>query len=102
MQELAVLLFSLDSGVFNHMTGMRDVFLTISETDSDCYVTCGVDTIHVVKWDGTVLFHLETEGYLEMAGVRHVPELKMNLLSISTLEDKGMGLCSRMDRCSYI
>lgn len=41
----------------------------------------GVDTKHTMKEVGTMLFH-----------VLYVPELKMNLLSNSTLEDKGVGI----------
>jgi hypothetical protein len=38
------------------MTGMRSVFLSFSEIDSDCYVGCGTSTRHAVKGVGCVRF----------------------------------------------
>lgn len=40
--------FSVVSGPSSHMIGMRGVFLSVLEIDSNYYVACGVDTIHVV------------------------------------------------------
>lgn len=53
------------------------------------HVECSVDTKHAVKGVGTVLFQLESGGSLKVADVLYVPKLKMNLLSVSALEDKG-------------
>jgi hypothetical protein len=39
----------VDSGSSSHMMGMRSVFLSFSEIDSDCYVGCGTSTRHAVK-----------------------------------------------------
>jgi hypothetical protein len=32
----------VDSGSSRHMTGMRSMFLSVSEKDSDCYVKSGI------------------------------------------------------------
>jgi hypothetical protein len=40
----------------SHMTGMRSMFLSVSETDSDMHVDSGVDITHVVKGVETVDF----------------------------------------------
>ena len=93
---MSVLLFSVDSGTSSHITRMREVFLSGSKTYSDYHVTCGVDTIHVVKGVGTVLFQLDSRGTLEVAGVMHVRELKMNLVSVSNLEGKVYGIRFQM------
>jgi hypothetical protein len=71
------------------MTGMRSVFLSVSETGSDSHVGSGADTMHAVKGVGCVRFQLESGGSLEVVGVMYVPELKVNLLSVAALEDMG-------------
>jgi hypothetical protein len=77
----------VDSGSSRHITGMRSMFLSVSETGSDCHVKSGARTMHAVKGVGCVRFQLESGGSLEVAGVIYVPGLK--LLSVSTLEDMG-------------
>jgi hypothetical protein len=79
----------VDSGSSHRMTGMRLVFLSVSETGSDCHVKNGVRTRHAVKGVGCVRFQLESGVSLEVHEVMYVPELNVNLLSISTLEDMG-------------
>jgi hypothetical protein len=84
----------VDSGASRHMIGMRFIFLSFSEIDSDCYVGCGASTRHVlaVSWVGCVKFQLESRGFLELAEVLFVPELPVNLLSISALDVDGCGV----------
>jgi hypothetical protein len=69
--------------------GMRSMFLSVLETASDMHVDNGVDTTHAVKRVGTVDFQLESGGSLKATEVSHVPELRVNLLSVSAPEDKG-------------
>jgi hypothetical protein len=45
--------------------------------------------MHAVKGVGCVRFQLESGGSLEVDEVMYVPELRVNLLSVSALEDKG-------------
>jgi hypothetical protein len=45
--------------------------------------------MHAVKGVGCVRFQLESGGSLEVDEVLFVPELKVNLLSVSALEDMG-------------
>jgi hypothetical protein len=71
------------------MTGMRLVFLSVTETGSDCHVKSGSHTRHAVKGVGCVKFQLESGGSLEVDEVMFVRELRVNLLSVSALEDKG-------------
>jgi hypothetical protein len=71
------------------MTGMRTMFLSVSETGSDLHVQSGASTMHAVKGVGCVKFQLESGGSLEVDEVMFVPELKVNLLFVSTLEDMG-------------
>jgi hypothetical protein len=79
-----------DSGSSHHMTGMRSLFLSVSEMGSDCHVKSRACTRHAVKGVGCVRFQLELGVSLEVDEVvMYVPELKVNLLSISALEDMG-------------
>jgi hypothetical protein len=75
--------------VISPYDGMRSVFLSVSETGSDYHVKNGACTRHAVKGVGCVRFQLESGVSLEVDEVMYVPELKVNLLSISTLEDMG-------------
>ena len=79
-------------GSSRHMTGMRSVFLSVSETGSYLHVGSGVSTMHAMKGVGCVRFQLESSGSLEVAGVMYVPELKDNFLFVAALEDMGYGL----------
>jgi hypothetical protein len=79
----------VDSGSSHHMTGMRSMFFSVSETGSDCHVKNVVHTRHAIKGVGCVKFQLELGVSLEVDEVIYVPELKVNLLSISALEDMG-------------
>jgi hypothetical protein len=79
----------VDNGSSRHMTGMRSVFLSVSETSSNYHVKNGACTRHAVKGVGYVRFQLELGVSLEVDEVMYVLELKVNLLSISDLEDMG-------------
>ncbi|KAG8485682.1 hypothetical protein CXB51_019024 [Gossypium anomalum] len=78
----------LDSGCTFHMSPNQDWFTTY-ETVSEGVVlignntsckTAGVGTIKVKMFDGVVR---------TLSDVRHIPELKRNLISLSTLDSKG-------------
>ncbi|KAG8479428.1 hypothetical protein CXB51_029898 [Gossypium anomalum] len=78
----------LDSGCTFHMSPNRDWFTTyeiVSEgvvlmgNNASCKIA-GVGTIKVKMFDGVVR---------TLSNVRHVPELKRNLISLSTLDSKG-------------
>ena len=59
----------------SHMTIMRSMFISVSETDSDMHVDSGFNTMHAVKGVGTVDFQLESGGSLKVEKVSHVPKL---------------------------
>ena len=48
--------------------------------------------MHAVKGVGCVIFHLESGESLEVATMLFLPELKVNLFSVSTLKDEGYGV----------
>jgi hypothetical protein len=82
----------VDNGASRHMTGMRLVFLSLSETDSDYCVGVGTGLQLAVKGVGSVRFQLESGCFLKIVGVLYVPEIMVNLLSVSILEVDGFGV----------
>jgi hypothetical protein len=79
----------VDSGASCHMTGIWRVFLNITETGPDRRVVNEGGMARVVRGVGSVRFQLEFGGLLEFDGVLFVPGLRVNLLSVSALEDVG-------------
>jgi hypothetical protein len=75
----------VDSGATSHMTGMLDSFLFISEIGPD-HVVNGT---HQIRGVDSVRFLLDFGETLEVEGVLFVPGLRVNLLSVSALEDVG-------------
>jgi hypothetical protein len=79
----------MDSGSSRHMTGMRSIFLTFSESDTDCFVGSGTNTRQAIKGYGYVRFQLESGGFMGIEHMLYVPDLKVNLLSVASFEDDG-------------
>ena len=50
----------------------RSILLSVLEIDSYCYVRCGVLTRLAMRRVGLMMFLLELEDLLEVAGVMHV------------------------------
>jgi hypothetical protein len=75
----------VDSGATSHMIGMLDSFLFISEIGPD-HVMNGT---HQIRGVDSVRFLLDFRETLEVEGVLFVPGLRVNILSVSTLEDAG-------------
>ena len=78
----------LDSGCTFHMTPNRDWFSTYEHVhkgaglignNAFCKVA-GIGTVHIKMFDGVVR---------TLSDFRHVPDLKRNLISLSTLDAKG-------------
>jgi hypothetical protein len=79
----------VDSGASCHMTVIWQVFLNITETSPDRQVVNEGGMVRVVRGVGSVRFQLEFGGLLELDGVLFVLGLRVNLLSVSALEDVG-------------
>jgi hypothetical protein len=82
----------VDSGAPRHMTWTHELFTSWLKMDSGLHVELGTNAKCGVEGVGTVGFQLESGGSLEVAFVLYVPVLKMNLLSVSTMEDKGFAV----------
>ena len=64
--------------------------MKLSEHESPHKVKLGDDYQHPIKGSGESSYKLDSRKYMKMKNVLFVPGLKKNLLSISTLDAKGM------------
>jgi hypothetical protein len=79
----------VDSGASHHMTRSWESLTSLSEVDSILQVELGDNAKYAVEGVGTTSFQLESGKPLRMSDVLYVLGLKTNLLSISTMEDRG-------------
>ena len=79
----------VDSGASRHMTAVREYFSELSESGIDIEVVLGDDIIVRAVGVGTLTFDKEPKPPLKVSDVLYVPGMRKNLISISTLEDKG-------------
>jgi hypothetical protein len=79
----------MDSGSSHHMTRMRSIFLTFSESDTDCYVGSGTNTRQAIRGYGYVRFQLESGGFMGIEHMLYVPYLKGKPTLSCKFEDEG-------------
>ena len=72
------------------MTGFKESFVKLSEHESPHKVKLGDDYQYPIKCSGESSYKIDSRKYMKMQDVLFVPGLKKNLLSISTLDAKGM------------
>ena len=80
----------IDSGDSKRMTRFKESFLKLSEHDSPHKVKLGDDYQYPIKGSVESSYKLDSGKSMKMKDVLFVPGLKKNLLSISTLDAKGM------------
>ncbi|KAM2496278.1 hypothetical protein ACFX1W_036168 [Malus domestica] len=78
----------LDTGCTHHITPHKNWFSSLKEFDGGV-VFMGDDNPCTTKGIGTVRLKLHDGMVKELTGVRYVPNLKKNLISLGTLESKG-------------
>lgn len=79
----------IDSGTSAHMSGLRECFSELTKRGVDVEVELGDDRVVSTVGRGTVAFQRESRPPLRFRDVFYVPGLKKNLISVSTIEDKG-------------
>jgi hypothetical protein len=72
------------------MTRACELFESFRESDSYVLVELGVGTKHVIKGSGIVPFQMDSKGLLRVMDVLWVPELRKSVLSVSTIEKRGL------------
>ena len=79
----------IDSGASNHMTGQNKTLSRLEENNSPYKVSLGDDYQYPIKDIGEESYNIDSGTPMKMKEVLYVPDLKKNLLSISTLDKKG-------------
>ena len=72
------------------MTRYKESFVNMSEHESPHKVKLGDDYQYPIKGSEEPSYNLDSGKSLKMKDVLYFPRLKKNLLSISTLDAKGM------------
>jgi hypothetical protein len=79
----------IDSGASRHMTRYREHLIDLVEKESRLDVLLGDNARYTVKGVVSSTFQLNSDIPPQLSGVLYVPGMKRNLVSVSTLEDKG-------------
>lgn len=79
----------IDSGATRHRTGHSHRLKTLSKRKSAYSVELGDNKSYPVKCIGSTSINLEEVSNIHLNNILFVPSLHKNLLSISSLEDKG-------------
>jgi hypothetical protein len=85
----------IDSGASSHMTGVREHFTDLRDPEVKMEIALGDDTIVRVAGRGTMTFQRDTMPPISFRDVLYVPGLKKNLISVSTLQDRGLEVSFR-------
>lgn len=88
----------VDSGCSNHMTGRRNLFISLDETQK-VSVRLGNDKEMMVQGVGVVSVSSHTGEEKRLHGVQFVPGLAHNLLSVGQLLTKGYTVVFDKDEC---
>jgi hypothetical protein len=79
----------IDSGASKHMTGYKYSLSKLVQKDSPQKVKLNDDYKYPIKGVREASYRLDSGKPMKMKDVLYVPSLKKNLLSISTLDEKG-------------
>ena len=74
------------------MTGYKENLSEVVEKESHLLVLLGYDSNYTMKGFGSTSLRLESNEFLHLNDVLYVPGMKINIVSISSLEDKGYRL----------
>jgi hypothetical protein len=79
----------IDSGASRHMTGYREHLTDLVEKESRLHGVLDDDARYTVKVVGSTSLQLDSGTPLHLSDVLFVPRMRRNLVSISSLENKG-------------
>jgi hypothetical protein len=72
------------------MTGVRDHFSDLRDTEVRIEISLGDDRVVRVVGIGTVTFRRDSLPPISFTNVVFVPRMKKNLISVSTLQNRGL------------
>eukprot|EP00253_Pinus_taeda_P001425 PITA_01425 len=79
----------IDSGALRHFTSYKEALYNLIEKESNLEIVLGDNSKYPMKGIGNVTLQLNQGNTIHLQDVLYVPDLKKNLVSISTMEDKG-------------
>ena len=79
-----------DSGASIHLSRYQEVLSNLFERETNLKIVLGDNSTYPVKGFDSTKFHLDSREFVLLHEVMYVTRLKKNLVSISTLEKKGM------------
>ena len=71
------------------MIGYREHLTDLVEKESRLHVVLGDNARYTMKGVGSSSFQLDSDIPLQVSEILYVPGMKMNLVFVSPLEDKG-------------
>jgi len=78
----------IDSGASRHFTGFKEALSNLIEKETNLEIILGDDATYPAKGVGNVTLQLDQGNSIHLQQVLYVPNLKKNLVSISTMENK--------------
>jgi hypothetical protein len=88
--ETAPSIWYIDSGASSHMTSVREHLTDLTDTEVRMEIDLGDDTLVRVVGIGIVTFQRDGMPPILLRDVLYVLGLKKNLISVSTLQDRGL------------
>jgi hypothetical protein len=85
----------IDSGASSHITGIQEHFSDLRDTEVRIDISLGDNRIVIVAGIGTVSFRRENLPPILFTDVLFIPGMKKNLISVSTLHDRGFEVSFR-------
>jgi hypothetical protein len=99
--ETAPSIWYIDSGASSNMTGVREHLTDLKDTEVRMEIALGDDSLVRVVGIGIVTFHKDGMPPISFRDVLYVPGLKKNLISVSTLHDRGLEVSFRGQMSAY-
>ena len=78
----------IGSGPSRHFTRYKEALSNLIEKDTNLEIMLGDNTTYPVEGVGNITLQLNQGNTIHLQEVLYVPDLKKNLVSISTMEDK--------------
>jgi hypothetical protein len=93
--ETSPSIWYIDSGASSHMTRLREHFSDLRDTEVRIKISLGDDRVVRDAGVGTVAFKRDGMPPISYMDVLYVPGMKKNMISVSTLHDRGLEVTFR-------
>ena len=93
--ETAPSIWYIYNGASSHMNGVREHFTDLRDTEVRIEISLGDDRVVRVAGVRTVAFQRDGMPPISFTDAHYVPGMKKNLISISTLQDRGLEVTFR-------